>query len=126
MRSHRVQTPKIVTREESDQPNACNLCHLDQTLAWSADKLNEWYGQPRSTLTDDEIKIAAGALWMLKGDAAERAVAPGTRNWPPALLASGKDWQTPYLAQLLIDDYAVVVTGWQGARAAAGGDEPEF
>lgn len=108
MRSHRVQTPKIVTQKESDQPNACNLCHLDQTLAWSAEKMEQWYGQPRPTLTDDEIKIAAGALWLLKGDAVQRAVATWHAQWSPALTAATKEWLTPYLAQLLTDDYAVV------------------
>lgn len=108
MRSHRIQVPRVVRRQQNDQPNACNLCHLDQTLAWSAEKLSAWYGQPRVELDQQEEEIAAGVLWLLQGHAVQRAIAAWHMQWEEALNASGANWQLPFLAQSLTDDYAVV------------------
>ncbi|HSH75386.1 MAG TPA: cytochrome c3 family protein, partial [Longimicrobiales bacterium] len=44
IRSHRIDSPRVRVSLESGRPNACNLCHLDRTLAWSAEYLNDWYG----------------------------------------------------------------------------------
>ena len=46
MRSHRIDSPSVRVSVETGRPNACNLCHLDETLAWSGRYLNEWYGTP--------------------------------------------------------------------------------
>lgn len=108
MRSHRVQSPQVVAKEQSDQPNACNLCHLDKTLAWTATKLTEWYQQPVIELEGDEKDVSAALIWMLRGDAVQRAVTAWHMDWKPALEASGDQWQTPFLAQLLTDDYSAV------------------
>ena len=58
-------------RESLDygRPNACNLCHLNQTLAWTADKLHTWYNQPMPELSAEDQNVAAGAQWIIKGDA---------------------------------------------------------
>ena len=32
IRSHRVDVPRVVSVQSNSRPNACNLCHLDQTL----------------------------------------------------------------------------------------------
>ena len=108
IRSHRIQVPKVLSADKSDHPNACNLCHLDRTLEWSAEKLSEWYGQPKPDLSLDEREVAASLLWLLRGDAVQRAVTAWHMSWPPALEPSGEDWQSPFLAQLLTDDYSVV------------------
>ena len=108
IRSHRIQVPKVLSADKSDHPNACNLCHLDRTLEWSAEKLSEWYGQPKPDLSLDEREVAASLLWLLRGDAVQRAVTAWHMSWPPALEPSGDDWQSPFLAQLLTDDYSVV------------------
>ena len=47
MRSHRVDSPDLALAVESGRPNACNQCHLDQSLQWTADWLSEWYGHER-------------------------------------------------------------------------------
>ena len=36
------------------RPNACNLCHLDKTLGWTAQYLEQWYGVTRPALDTDE------------------------------------------------------------------------
>ncbi len=106
MRSHRIDSPSVRVSVESGRPNACNLCHLDQTLDWSNQYLNEWYGQPLVELTEDERSIAASVLWTLKGDAAQRTVLAWHMGWDAAREASGGTWMAAYLAQLLTDPYS--------------------
>ncbi|MEN1680851.1 MAG: ammonia-forming cytochrome c nitrite reductase subunit c552 [Planctomycetota bacterium] len=35
VRSHQMESPRVSASVEFDTPNACNLCHLDQTFAWA-------------------------------------------------------------------------------------------
>jgi hypothetical protein len=90
------------------RPNACNLCHLDRTLGWTSEYLEKWYGTPRGPLGDDERSIAASLLWLLRGDAAERAIVAQAMGWQPAQEASGTAWMPFYLAQLLDDPYDAI------------------
>lgn len=94
--------------DKSDHPNACNLCHLDQTLAWAAEKMSNWYGKPMPELKTEEKEVAASLLWLLRGDATQRAITAWHMNWDAALKTSGEQWQTPFLAKTLVDDYAAV------------------
>jgi predicted CXXCH cytochrome family protein len=109
IRSHRIDSPEVFsTSHRGSRPNACNLCHLDQTLDWTAAHLTEWYGSPTATLTEDDQTIAAGLLWILSGDAVQRAVVAWHMGWESAQEASGSTWQAPFLGQLLQDPYAAV------------------
>ena len=105
-RSHRIDNPSVQVSVESGRPNACNLCHLDQTLEWSSRYLNEWYAQPLVELDEDERSIAASILWTLKGDGAQRTIVAWHLGWEAAQEASGGTWMAAYLAQLLTDSYA--------------------
>ena len=93
---------------ETGRPNACNLCHLDQTIEWSADYLEKWYGQPKPALNLENRRIAASVLWLLKGDAGLRALTAWHYGWKDAQEASGVSWQVPILARLLEDPYSAV------------------
>ncbi len=106
MRSHRIDSPSLTASLASGRPNACNLCHLDRTLAWTDDYLREWYEAPPAPLGPDERSVAAAPLWMLRGDAAERTIVAWHLGWEGAREASGEDWMPPFLAQLLTDPYA--------------------
>ena len=66
------------------------------------------YNHPIYPLEDDQENISAWILWMLKGDAAQRAIAAWHGGWGPAKTASGTDWLPPYLISLLNDPYGVV------------------
>ncbi|HEY4283016.1 MAG TPA: multiheme c-type cytochrome, partial [Chthoniobacterales bacterium] len=68
MRSHQVSSPSVKESLDYGRPNACNLCHLDQTLAWTAEKLETWYSQAAPSLSDGDQNIAASVQWILKGD----------------------------------------------------------
>lgn len=108
IRSHTISSPDIAADLKAERPNACNLCHLDKTLAWSADWTQQWYGSPRPELDDEQSGVAASLLWLLKGDAGERALSAWSMGWEPARQASGTDWQAPFLAHLLEDPYPAV------------------
>jgi hypothetical protein len=108
MRSHRIDSPAVRSSSATDRPNACNLCHLDRTLGWAAARLSDWYDQPRPAAEMARDDVAAGLLWLLGGDAAQRAVAAWSMGWEAAQEASGRQWMPPFLAELLVDPYAAV------------------
>lgn len=108
MRSHRIDSPSAETSIRTGRPNACNLCHLDKTLKWSAEKLSEWYSKPEVEVNEDQEQIAASLLWLLKGNALQRAIVAWHIGFEPSLDASGDGWQAPLLAQLLDDPYPQV------------------
>ncbi len=108
IRSHRVDSPSATMTSEYDRPNACNLCHLDRTLEWTADKLTEWYGQPPLQVGPVAKETSATLLYAITGDAVHRAMMAWHMGWQPAQEASGTNWQVPFLAMLLKDPYAAV------------------
>src|ERR1700687_3450983 len=108
IRSHQISSPSVAATSQTGRPNACNLCHLDKTLAWTADHLKEWYGLEKPRLTEDQQSIAASILWLLGGDAGQRAIVAQSMSWLPAQQISGVSWMPPYLSQLLGDPYDAV------------------
>jgi hypothetical protein len=108
LRSHQVSSPSIATSVTTGRPNACNLCHLDKTLAWSDAHLADWYATKRTALDQDQGSVAASLLWLLEGDAGQRAITAWSYGWTPAQRASHTDWMTPFLAGLLDDPYDAV------------------
>jgi predicted CXXCH cytochrome family protein len=107
-RNHAIGIPAIGNSVEHGVPNACNLCHLDKTLAWTEDRLWDWYGQPRRELAPEHRSTSAAVLWLLKGHAAQRVITAWHVGWAPARQASGDWWSAPLVAQLLADPYGVV------------------
>ncbi|REK27737.1 MAG: C cytochrome precursor [Planctomycetota bacterium] len=106
IRSHQIDSPDVAhSVAPTGRPNACNQCHLDKSLGWTADHLQSWYGVEPPPLSDDERRISATLLWLLRGDAAQRSLAAWTMGWQPAQKISGTEWMTPFLAQLLDDPY---------------------
>jgi predicted CXXCH cytochrome family protein len=108
IRSHQVSSPKIADQLATGRPNACNLCHLDKTLAWTAGQLSQWYRQPMPKLSDAETAVADSVRLALSGDAGQRALEAWHFGWAPALQASVPSWVPPVLAQLLDDPYPAV------------------
>jgi hypothetical protein len=106
IRSHRIDSPSAQVSLETGRPNACNLCHLDKTMEWTNQSLNEWYGQPLVEMGEDERSIAASILWAMKGDVAQRTILAWHMGWDAAREVSGQTWMAPYLAQLLMDSYS--------------------
>jgi hypothetical protein len=127
-RSHRVSSPDAATTLATGRPNACSLCHLDRSLAWTAAELQRGYGTRRPEISDpDRHSLAEGALFGLRGDAAQRALTAWHMGWAPSREASGSDWMVPILAQLLQDPYgAVRYIAHRSLRTIPGYAELEF
>ncbi len=107
--SHQISSPNVRTDLATGRPNACNLCHLDKTLSWTADHLNVWFRQPKPSLPDFETNGLPHAVRLaIAGDAAQRALLAWHFGWAPALQVSDKSWSTLVLGRLLDDPYAAV------------------
>ena len=134
IRSHRIDSPEAKSLAATDRPNACNLCHVDRSLAWTGSHLVDWYGQtaPKDRL---EAETAAGAAWLLAGDPGERAIVAAAMGNQGARRAAGDDWEAPRLASALLDPYAAVrfiaarslrrLTGFEGASFDASAPEEQ-
>lgn len=108
IRSHQVSSPTVQSSLETGRPNACNLCHLDKPLEWTARFLNQWYDTPSLQLDESNRTTSAALLWLLRGDAGQRALVAWHMGWEPARRASGQLWLEPFLAQLFDDPYPTV------------------
>jgi hypothetical protein len=127
VRSHQVTSPTVAESVQVGRPNACNLCHLDKPLAWTAEKLRDWYGHPAPALSRDDREIAAGARWLLQGDAGQRALVAWSMGWAPAQAASGRAWLAPYLAITLNDPYSAVrFVAWKSLQTLPGFEKFSF
>ena len=107
-RSHQISSPGVAATLMSGRPNACNQCHLNRTLEWTAQQLSRWYGAPQPPIPAEQRVYAASVLWALKGDAGQRALAAWNLGWAPAQQASGAQWLAPLLGQLMNDPYDAV------------------
>ncbi|HTQ05756.1 MAG TPA: hypothetical protein VMI54_17960, partial [Polyangiaceae bacterium] len=118
IRSHRIDSPSALATAENGRPNACNLCHLDRTLAWTAGALAKWYPPVAPThAADDDVRQRERALAsttaraveeLLSGDAATRAVAAAAFARNDAERTTDGAWEARVLAELLDDPYAAV------------------
>jgi hypothetical protein len=107
-RSHQLFSPDVGKDKAAGRPNACNLCHLNQTLDWTANHLDSWYGIEKPELSQKDSTLASGVNWALRGDAGTRALVAWHMGWQPAIDASTSEWMARYLAHLLADPYDVV------------------
>lgn len=108
IRSHQISSPSVPVQLATGRPNACNLCHLDQTLAWTAEHLERWFNQAVPPLGPEDRIVPESTRLALSGDAGQRALIAWHFGWAPAREASGDKWIPPVLGQLLDDPYAAV------------------
>lgn len=108
VRQHQIDSPRVATTLATGRPNACNLCHQDRSLAWTAERLTDWYGHPAAEIPEDWRETSDLVRHLLSGDAGQRALAAWHAGWAPARSLTGDDWQSPLLSRLLNDPYAAV------------------
>jgi hypothetical protein len=108
IRSHRIDSPSVLRHLASGRPNACNLCHVDRSLSWTAAALEQWYGKPTPPAAAEHGERSAIVEAALAGDAAERAIAAYALGRPEALAAAGENLPVAALAELLADPYSAV------------------
>jgi hypothetical protein len=108
MHSHRISVPSVAETSRVGRPNACNLCHLDKSLGWTAAQLKRLYNIDSPELTDDFENVELSLLLGVRGDAGQRALMAGAIDWPAAQRASSHGMLTPLLGVLMDDPYDAV------------------
>jgi hypothetical protein len=108
MRSHRISVPDVAATVATGRPNACNLCHLDKSLGWTARWLEKFYGTSAPALDEDQQQVASALLLGLTGDAGQRALIAWALAWQPARRASQLGSATTLLEILMDDPYDAV------------------
>lgn len=108
IRSHTIDSPSVATSVAHRRPNACNLCHLDQTLEWTAKHLNDWFDHPIPDMSQSQKAISAAVMGAITGDGGERALIAWHMGWQPAREVSGTRWLAPYLTLLMQDPYDAI------------------
>ena len=128
VRSHTIASPNVAETVKYGRQNACNNCHLDQTLAWTSKHLHEWYGHDPVELNEDQRKYSSIVISAAKGNAVERALAAWHLGWKPALEASrDTTWIPSILSGLMDDEYAAVrFIAARSLRAQAGFEDVAF
>jgi len=75
---------------------------------WSAEQLKRLYGVVPPADFGQDADVSAAVLWLLRGDAGQRALVAWALGWKPAMEASGTEWLPPLLASTLDDPYDAV------------------
>jgi hypothetical protein len=102
-------------------PEACTLCHTNETAVWAAETQAELFDtQPTATLPDDPAFATAELIRaLLMGDVVQRAVAVDAlahkRSY--AETAESQLWVVPFLLLAMEDNYpAIRFMAWRGLR----------
>jgi hypothetical protein len=117
VRSHRIGIPAPTTAP----PSACNLCHLDRSLAWTAAWLERWYGRRAE---GDSRQEPFGLVAGLTGDAGLRALVADALGSAEARAACRSGFAAPILDAMKADPYAAVRFIAARARRGVGAGEP--
>jgi predicted CXXCH cytochrome family protein len=106
-RSHRIDSPRAPSPAHGryGRPPACNLCHVDRSLAWTGAELSRGWGVEAAPVDDDDVGLAVRLA--LSGDAASRVVLAD--NLASAGVPQGRRrLVAAALAELVGDPYAAV------------------
>ncbi len=78
VRTHRISSPGDPAMMSAAAPNACNLCHLDRSIAWTVDELRRGYEialDPRGWSAYGDLERPVGEVWMESKEPAVRLLA---------------------------------------------------
>lgn len=117
IRSHQVDVPDVEVARHTGRPVACNLCHLDRSLAWTERQLA---ARREGTAAEDagDVEPSAAIVGALAGDAGVRALWAWHLGTAPGTSVAGDRWQLAVLAEVLEDPYpAVREVAWQSITA---------
>jgi hypothetical protein len=127
VRTHRIGSPAPAADLEAGAPNACNLCHLDRSIAWTAGELARRWGRSVSpgAAADGGLDHPVGEAWLDSGDPQVRITAAAAYARSPRLGRAA----LPLLLDILDDPVAYdrmrvlfAVEDIAGRRALAGYD----
>ncbi len=76
-RSHRIESPEPARDAENGRPHACTLCHVDQSLSWSAQAMRQFWGdrfaEPTRRRDGAPLALPDAIASLLAGDPVQRA-----------------------------------------------------
>lgn len=106
--THRIFNPTDRHLIEANQPNACNLCHLDKPIDWTITHLRDWYDENlqysdeklNANYADRQGPVAAG--WLKSSHSGTRLAASS------AVTREQAAWAYPLLVELLVTDDILV------------------
>lgn len=109
VRTHTIFNPTWPSMIEANQPNACNLCHLDKPIDWTITWLSRYYGVSRySSYSEAELEKnypnrqgPVGLGWLKSPHEATRLVAVD------ALAREKAVWALPQMLEMLDDPYLI-------------------
>src|SRR5262249_8655505 len=110
-RSHRMQSPDPSRAWRYDMPEACTLCHTDQTARWAATEMAKQYHHdpPRDVPTAPAFDLAENVR-TLPGGVVQRAVAVealgAEKSYDPDPLHL--IWAAPFLILTMEDSYPAI------------------
>ena len=75
VRTHRISSPTNPALLAEAAPNACNLCHLDRTIAWTLTELRDGWDARLGVSTDVYGDRNVGDVWLASTSPAIRLIA---------------------------------------------------
>ncbi len=127
VRSHRITNPTATATVEAGVPNACNQCHVDQSLSWTHEQLAKWRGEPAQPFVDPHPQASITVAHALSGHALQRALAIEQLGDSANYELAGSDWRAAILIKLLEDDYeANRLLAYRALNKITGFDDFEF
>jgi hypothetical protein len=119
--THHIENPDPAKAWRYEMPEACTLCHTNETAVWAAETQADLFdAQPATALPDDPAFDTAEPIRaLLMGDVVQRAVALNAlaheRSY--AETAESQLWVVPFLLLAMEDNYpAIRFMAWRGLR----------
>ncbi len=124
--SHRIEVPDVAAAAQHDRPDACTLCHVDETRAWARAAQSRMWGAGSDEAPSEDEALSEVLTQLFGGDPIERAIAADALGRPRA--AASPETRPARLGALFDvlahDPYpAVRRIAWRSARATAGADD---
>ncbi|MCH8045074.1 MAG: hypothetical protein IID44_15290 [Planctomycetes bacterium] len=113
-RTHTIFSPTDVKMLEANQPNACNMCHVKESINWTLKHLTAWYGLKRRGADDGGPNAYGDAA--IDNNYPSRS-APVTLGWlqsehngtrlvaADVLIKARAKWALPQVLRVLDDPY---------------------
>lgn len=104
-RSHHISIPTAAATVASGIPNACNQCHLDQTLEWTNESLAKWNGKTPTAISAPFPGLSSTVADSIAGNALQRALAIEQLGATENFDLAGTEWRARLLLESLSDRY---------------------
>jgi hypothetical protein len=104
VRTHHIQSPALAADAGAGGLNACNLCHLDRSIGWTASALSRRWGRQLEIDTEayGGLDRPVGEAWLDSGDPTVRITAAAAYARAPRLGRAA----VPLLLDILDDPVA--------------------